>query len=392
MEGIFEPNSQFPFDKLVLTPPTLVSGGNYFIKFIVDGSPLYIQPPKCKTKSGITKTGKKPYTDLLFTNENQDYIAWMESLETHICKTIFENRAKWFETDMDLNDIENYFVSPLKIYKSGKFYLARANIPSRLGKISLSIYDENENLVDPDAIQDSTNLLTILEVQGIKCSARSFQLELEVKQMMVLKPSNLFEKCIIKSKTPNHEETLVKSEPVSEATVSEATVSEATVSEAEAEAVAVASVSLAEAEAEPTVSLAEANASLAEAEATVKENEESLEDDTPIRIETETDASGLDDILDNQKEEEIESDLESLAEFDLDIEAVPENETIQLKQRNDVYYEMYKQARRKARTAKKMALSSYLEAKRIKNAYMLDDILDSESDTDSDFDEIDSEA
>jgi hypothetical protein len=53
---------------------------------------------------------------------------------------------------------------------------------------------------------------------------------------------------------------------------------------------------------------------------------------------------------------------------------------------------MYKQARRKARTAKKMALSSYLEAKRIKNAYMLDDILDSESDTDSDFDEIDSEA
>lgn len=386
MEGIFEPNSQFPFDKLVLTPPTLVSGGNYFIKFIVDGSPLYIQPPKCKTKSGITKTGKKPYTDLLFTNENQDYIAWMESLETHICKTIFENRAKWFETDMDLNDIENYFVSPLKIYKSGKFYLARANIPSRLGKISLSIYDENENLVDPDAIQDSTNLLTILEVQGIKCSARSFQLELEVKQMMVLKPSNLFEKCIIKSKTPNHEETLVKSEHVSEATVSEVEVeAEASVSvrEVEAEAEAVASVSLAE---------AIVKASLVEAEATVKENEESLEDDTPIRIETETDASGLDDILDNQKEEEIESDLESLAEFDLDIEAVPENETIQLKQRNDVYYEMYKQARRKARTAKKMALSSYLEAKRIKNAYMLDDILDSESDTDSDFDEIDSEA
>ena len=217
MEGIFEPNSQFPFDKLVLTPPTLVSGGNYFIKFIVDGSPLYIQPPKCKTKSGITKSGKKPYTDLLFTNENQDYIAWMESLEAHVCKTIFENRAKWFETDMDLNDIENYFVSPLKIYKSGKFYLARANIPSRLGKISLSIYDENENLVDPDAIQESTNLLTILEVQGIKCSARSFQLEMEVKQMMVLKPSNLFEKCIIKSKTANHEETLVKSESVSEA-------------------------------------------------------------------------------------------------------------------------------------------------------------------------------
>jgi hypothetical protein len=314
----------------------------------------------------------------------------MESLEAHVCKTIFDNRAKWFETDMDLNDIENYFVSPLKIYKSGKFYLARANIPSRLGKISLSIYDENENLVDPDAIQDSTNLLTILEVQGIKCSARSFQLEMEVKQMMVLKPSNLFEKCIIKSKTANHEETLVKSENVSEAEA------EATVSVSEALA------TVKESEASLILSdsaVSETLATVKESEATpaIKDNitlEEShpVEDDAPIRIETETDASGLDDILDNQKEEEIESDLESLAEFDLDIEAVPENETIQLKQRNDVYYEMYKQARRKARTAKKMALSSYLEAKRIKNAYMLDDILDSESDTDSDFDEIDSEA
>ena len=370
MEGIYEPNAEFPFDKLVLTPPTLMSGGNYFIKFIIDGSPLYLQPPKCKTKNGITKSGKKPYTDLLFTNENQDYISWMENLESYICKTIYENRSKWFETDMELQDIENYFVSPLKIYKSGKFYLARTNIPTRLGKMALSIYDENENLVEPESIQETTNLLTILEIQGIKCSARSFQLEMEVKQMMVLKPSNLFEKCIIKSAVPQkkEEETLVKTQRD-----------------------------------ENSEQLNNESSLLVNS---IQENMDSkYEEEQPKQ-----DALGLSDILDDDDKEEtpqessaisnsenvedsleIESDLESLAEFNLDIESVPETETVQLKQRNDVYYELYKQARRKARQAKKMALSSYLEAKRIKNTYMLDDILDSDSDTDSntEFDEND---
>jgi hypothetical protein len=54
-----------------------------------------------------------------------------------------------------------------------------------------------------------------------------------------------------------------------------------------------------------------------------------------------------------------------------------------LRKRNDVYYEMYREARRKAKVARDLALSSYIEAKRIKNAYLLKDIEDSESDEES---------
>jgi hypothetical protein len=46
---------------------------------------------------------------------------------------------------------------------------------------------------------------------------------------------------------------------------------------------------------------------------------------------------------------------------------------------------MYREARRKAKYARELALASYLEAKNIKNKYMLDDIDDSdESDLDND--------
>jgi hypothetical protein len=46
---------------------------------------------------------------------------------------------------------------------------------------------------------------------------------------------------------------------------------------------------------------------------------------------------------------------------------------------------MYKEARKKAKLARDLALSSYLEAKKIKNTYMLEDISDSD-DSDVDFD------
>ena len=61
MEEIYEPDATFNFDKLVLTSPASILGGNYFIKFQVSGNPLYIQSPKCTTKQGIIKSGKKMF-------------------------------------------------------------------------------------------------------------------------------------------------------------------------------------------------------------------------------------------------------------------------------------------------------------------------------------------
>ena len=50
---------------------------------------------------------------------------------------------------------------------------------------------------------------------------------------------------------------------------------------------------------------------------------------------------------------------------------------------------MYIEARRKAKIARDLALTAFLEAKRIKNTYMLDDIIDSDDDSDYETDEED---
>jgi hypothetical protein len=344
MSEIFDTNEPFDFNKLVLTKPTPVTGGNYFIKCLVNNGPLYIQPPKCKTRQGILKAGKRFYTDLIFTNEDENLIQWMENLENNCQQFIYNNREKWFDGDMELHDIENYFTSPLKIFKSGKFYIARTNISTVLGKIGLKIYDENENEVPIENINDKTNVMTILEVQGIKCSTRSFQIELEMKQMMVLKPQDLFEKCIIKTKSTN-----IKS---SDGSYNNEIVIETPIEKEYLENI------------EPSLINNEIKIELEQPHL-----DETIENQININ-ENEPTQDNLDKI------QPIETDGIEEVEFNLeDLETAHE---IQIKKRNDIYYEMYREARQKAKVARDLALSAYLEVKRIKNTYMLDDIADSD--------------
>ena len=48
------------------------------------------------------------------------------------------------------------------------------------------------------------------------------------------------------------------------------------------------------------------------------------------------------------------------------------------KKRNDVYYERYKEAKRKAKVARDFALASQLEAKQIKHNYLSEEPSDDE--------------
>ena len=61
-----------------------------------------------------------------------------------------------------------------------------------------------------------------------------------------------------------------------------------------------------------------------------------------------------------------------------------------LKKPNDVYYELYKKAREKAKHCRIAAIEAYLEAKQIKTKYMLFDEDDSDDDlSDSEEEDID---
>jgi len=351
---IYDTNEPFDFEELSLNAPNIVSGGNYFIKYSMNGGPLYIQPPECKTRGNISKTTKKPYCDLMFSQENDKFIQWMEDLETQSCKMIFDNRADWFDSEMDLADIENYFASPLKIYKSGKFYLARAFLPTRLGKISLKIYDENKEEVNIDSIIDNTHVVSILELQGIKCSARSFQIEIEIKQLMTLKPVNLFDNCLISNnkKTIVNKSQIQKLDSLETKSVNENIIIETKNTNTLEESIKETDMN---------------NIPLEVSNSNEKENDISLDEKDIIESKNNEEHNGseMNDIND--------------MEFKVNLDILDNDDSFIIKPHNDIYYERYRKAQNRARAAKNLALQAYLEAKEIKSKYQLDDI-DSDDD------------
>jgi hypothetical protein len=318
---------------------------------LINKLPIYIQTPKCKTKQGIVKSGKKMYSDLVFTNDDEEFIQWLETLETTVRKLIYDNRTKWFDTELTEEDVESYFTPTVKLFKSGKMYLVRVNASFVKGPQSgsivlkktdsietmVKIYDENQNDIAAETIDEKTSMITIIEVQGIRCSAKSFQIDIELKQIMILKPVDLFQKCVIKTKTAC-DNTLGNS---------------------------------------PKETLEEKHEVVPPIVLNVDLEKKEVEED---KDDHDSDSDSDSDQEEKLKPIKIFSD--DVLEVNLDTEELNENDTFHLKEKTEVYYEMYREARRKAKLAKSLALSSFMEARRIKNLYMLDDIDDSDSDVD----------
>ena len=369
---IHDPNPSFQFDRITLTTPAAIMGGAHFSKIMMDRAPLYIQTPKCSTKAGIIGAGRKMYTDLVFTNDNEDIIQWMEALETKLRQKIYDNRGRWFDSEMTEDDIEGCFSPMVKLYRSGKQYCVRVNINSKADAKPLKIYDEDEMTVEPAQITDKTHVIAILEIQGVRCTSKSFCVDLEMKQLMVLKPSDLFDSFIIsKNRKPTPTNPLPEDPAQNYLAKTENNEDDAIKLVIE----------------EPLVLSEPADLKSDLTEPVVLDELSVLTEQTdltePVVL--------MEPIIVNDEYLGLTEPPEIL-EFDLDVNEIDAADTFQLRDKKEVYYEMYREALQKAKAAKAVALTEFMEARRIKNLYMLKDLNDSDDESDlEDLDELDND-
>ena len=419
MEHICEPNKLFNFDDISLAHPTGIQGGAYFTKILQNNKPLYIEAPKCLTKQGFIKNGKKMYTDLMFNSGDEGFIHWIENLETKCQKLIYDKSEAWFQNKLEINDIETAFTSPLRVYKSGKFYLVRVNVKMNYSTNfpHVKIYNESETPLTIDDVTMDTQIISIIEVQGIKFTSRNFQIDLELKQAMVLNTDKIFDSCLIKTsslarpstntfevssiQTPapiKSENTFLKIEDncLEEPAEIEERVEMKEPVEMEEKEVINTPVSAS------VTSSASAPLSLLEnLSDSILHSEKKAKSDIVISTSLLAKSVGL---VGDIKEKSIVGsivglNIEELSQensnelMEVDIDANLNNlETMTLKKPNQVYYEIYKEARNKAKKAKREAIVAFLEAKNIKKTYMLDDLDESDDSDDSDLDNISNES
>lgn len=220
--------------------------------------------------------------------------------------------------------------------------------------------------------------MNILEIKGIKCSSKSFQIEIEMKQILVLKPDNLFDTFLLKGTNSNSNNSLEQqSNNIEETAQQEVSLEEEQIiHETPEDTVIVETVDESSID-EPIINEALEEVTLNTLVEPVKQEEE---------IKQETNISDTQELIENKNtEKRNEQTIEkpnylekkdTLEEVQINLEEL--TDTVEIKERNDLYYQMYREAKKKGKIARDLAVSSFLEAKRIKNTYMLQDISDSE--------------
>tara|TARA_B100000780_G_scaffold61095_1_gene39314 strand:+ start:1876 stop:3120 length:1245 start_codon:yes stop_codon:yes gene_type:complete len=405
--SVFDLNQRFNFDILNLGNPTLANNNNYVSKLShgITNKNLYIQLPKCTTKNGIIKNSSKTYTELNFCMSQKSVIDFFENLEKVCTEKIYNNKELWLyeSSDMVKNDIDELMLSTMKPYKHGKNFLVKAYI--KLDK--LHIYDENENKIEIEDFDNTNEFIPLVNINNIKFSTKNFSIEIFLTQMMLILPSDEFEKQVL-IKTDINKGLDISSKPNNEShNESPLPISDIY----------------------PVIT---SDLNLEEQPDTRADNNQQLEkqtinNDNNISLFTETTNTdnipeinnsknitpNLEETISNISNQEsnlskvistsalvketeqsnnnefkylMSDNLETVNVFDIPESETIEN-TIELKSHQLIYLEIYKKAKKKAKQIRKNAIAAFLEAKQIKYKYNLDDLdYDSSDDDEEDQD------
>jgi hypothetical protein len=400
--------------KLKLHSPTPVQGGSYLAKMTLNGNRILFQMPKCSTKKGVITSGKRYYCDLLFKYDNSHVIDFIENIEMIIRDKILDRNELWFQDPPSLEDIEYNWNDSIKQTKQNFYLRTYVGNVKNLEK-SVSVYDSNQEKITIDSILPSSNIITIIEITGLKFSSSSFHINYCLRQIMVLEEKPIFNKCLINfSKKPspvkkmlateqeqsenttddknetqplqpdglekaddtldiskkNNIELTIVDDPVEENTPTDTNenittspelindLGEKVNTDNKEEAVEYVSDSL------ETLNTSSIN-NLAENDAFENEN---IPNNGELLKSTGHQSLDLEESSDASKE----SDNLEIKEVELDIPE--EDDMFQLKKPDTVYLDIYKQALEKARDAKIKAIQAYLELREIKNKYMIQEV------------------
>jgi len=379
---VFYPSDSFKFDNLQLTHPQHITGGSYMTRYSYCDSkqPLYIQSARTLSKQGIVISGKKAHIDLLLTSNDGDteFTEWITNLEKRSVELLYEKRHLWFTQELDHTDIENSFTSPIRAYKTGNFLL-RVNLePNRnfthIQPFVCKIFDENKKAASVEYIKSDQTIISIIEFQGIKFTSRNFQIELFLRQVLVIPDVPLFETCVISADAPVHPPapaSLPIPGPIPGPALKEIPESDNTNYDCYL----------------GSLQKNDGFNNQIVDEPTPTDDTERYISERPLKhfeyTEVDIDFKNIPDTID-VNEPTFEGLGISTTVANEPPLAPPLSTTITLKKHKDVLYEMYKVAKHKAYEMKRAAIRAYLEAKEIKAKYLLDDLDDYGSNTSDD--------
>lgn len=338
-----------------------------------------VQLPECGTKQGIVSTGSRTYIDLVFdcSMDNAyllEFEDFVSQLQSKCAREIYNNRSEWLATDLEdadedhsIETFEEMFYPVTRAINRGANKVLRVDIGrSSRGtnaalppETSCEVYDKNGEERPLTSIHRNSRLIPLVEFSELIISSTSINLVVELKECLLLDKSSPITK---KERSIMLENPYNVSEQENRQTKEES-------EEQKTNSIEPLQTNVTENERGYENFSAEV-----EADGSDKETHKSYNGENEELVEVEINVDDEDEQNDPQENEE------GLTEIN-DLEVIAD-EPLTLKEPNEVYREIYKAAIAKAKRLRQVALDAYLDAKKIKARFMLDNIDDSEDEED----------
>jgi hypothetical protein len=377
----------FPYNQLTLgNPYALQGGGSYFTKLTANNKAIYIQFPLCMTKNGVVETKRNTYIDLMFERvEDSDLVNWIEQVEQKCQDLIDVKKQLWFSNEITREDLESMMSPISRNYKSGKKILIRVNLhmDKKTNQSVCRLYDENQNIKTLAELTNDVSIIPLLCLEGIKFTSRSFEIELSATQILFTTPPTF----LATNPTTHNAQTnspepflLIKKDHPSTIQNTPTPIQPQSLEKPELSTVVM------NTNIQPIIK-----------NETKEQNKEEIKNETQIntleqKLKREIKKENTKDEQPQQSQSQPQpqpsvkkqvKEMEEVTLDDLMNNKEKDDEPIHLKNKKEVYYGIYKMALKKAKRMRRLAIQAYLEAKEIKSKYMIDDLDESDTDTDN---------
>lgn len=149
--------------------------------------PIFIQSPRLKVSSDLEILDNKTYLELELDKKHINFYEFINNIDDQNISKTYTHSEEWFQEKLPMDVVDDFYKTNIKMRKYNKSPIIKFKIPIYKNKTrkSCDIFGDDLKPIDMCEIKKNTEVICILELEGIKFFKQRFETEWKVIQLRV---------------------------------------------------------------------------------------------------------------------------------------------------------------------------------------------------------------
>lgn len=177
--------------KIVYQEPVKTAGGCLMSRTLYQYQqqkiPIFIQSPRLRVSSDLEILDSKTYLELELDKKHINFYEFINNIDDQNISKTYTHSEEWFQEKLPMDVVDDFYKTNIKMRKYNKSPIIKFKIPiyKNKGRKSCDIFGDDLRPIDMTEIKKNTEVICILELEGIKFFKQRFETEWKVIQLRV---------------------------------------------------------------------------------------------------------------------------------------------------------------------------------------------------------------